>query len=192
MRTKPASNANLIRSKMRTFDWLSADMKEQRQTWGVYLCDDLDFGMVYVETDGEVDDFGISNRIAVSPSLWVMLSYHAPAVTKLFMDMRQGGTGMRFIVGDAGPYGEAARRQDQARTGGRILGKDPLVTLLEDVKSLGLQAASLNQSPTELQTMTFGKRYTDARQRLADLQAQLKHAEAALDLAGSALWTKDA
>lgn len=94
---------------------------------------------------------------------------------------------MRFIVTDSGPYGAAARKHAADKGVDVIRAKDRLTDLSERADGLVIQAASLNQAPTETQLQIFAVRHAKLVEELQVLEADMAKLRGKVSLAGVAL-----
>lgn len=187
MRTAARRATNLpalthMQSGLLSVDWSGERSVVDDDGWKLYLDGSLQRWEVYVDVENQ--------RTFVSRDTWETIAGHGPARTVFlaqYVWTSMGGTGMRFVVSDAGPYAEAARKQAEAAGTATPAAKDRLRALNEQARSFVVQAASLNTMATPGQASTFALRYARLRAELADLERELEVARGLVDLAGSAL-----
>lgn len=150
--------------------------------WMVFLDRSLNRWEVYVD--------GINRRTFVNPATWASFDGETEvAFERDFVDayadrrVRE----MRFICLDAGPYGEAARKQAASEGTDVVRGKDRITDLMERAAGLIVQAASLNASPSEAQLQVFAVRHATIASDLQELEADLAKLRSQVSLAGAAL-----
>ena len=122
--------------------------------------------------------------VFINPLTWKTLSYSLGAQANLVTTARNGASGMKFLVMDAGPYGEAARLEAQAS---KVVTTDPLITLEEDAQRLLVQAAGITGPANQLQTQVFMQRYGEMVARLEAYTQRLEHARKLVEMAGEAV-----
>lgn len=114
-----------------------------------------------------------------------------PANLDFSDDLSRWGSGMRYLVTDAGKYADAARAErDRRRANGMpdlTPSVDQLSTLEQDANALLIQIASLPKGASESQVRLFAERMDDLRGRFSAAQAQLDRIDGFIDLAGVAM-----
>lgn len=182
----PDIAANHIRAALAAIDWDERACAVEDFGWSIYVDSSLDWMMAYVEAIEIDGDPG--GRIVISEDTWETLAYDDEALDYFLEEMRAGGSGMKFIVQDVGPYARAVRAEAKAKGTDVVMAKDALTELGERAHALLIQAASLNASPTPVQRQTFAVRYAKIAADFAQLELRLGHLAAEIELAGTALF----
>lgn len=162
-------------------DWTAVPAVLDDDGWRVILDTSLDRWDVHVDRAHQ--------RTFIHPDLWATLQEWGPAM-QAFVDEHvwtEADVARRFIVADAGPYGEAARREAERKGTATPLGKDRMLDLAERAHALIIQAVSLNASPTEGQQRIFAVRMAELREEYALMEAEMVKIRGMLDLATAAL-----
>lgn len=182
----PDIAANHIRAALAAVDWDERACAVENFGWSIYVDSSLEWMMAYVE---ELDiDGDPGGRIVISEDTWETLAYDDEALDYFLDEMRVGGSGMKFIVTDAGPYARAVKAEAKAKGTDMVMAKDALTELGERAYALLTQAASLNAAPTPVQRQTFAVRYAKLTADFAQLEVRLGYLAAQIELAGTALF----
>lgn len=177
-----ASAANFTRAALAAIDWDTRQCVLQDGDWCVFIDESVGYLGAYVEDLG--DDGG---RIVVCDNTWETFSYDPEAVDYFLDEMRAGGSGMKFVVADAGPYARAVRREAAATGNDQTGTKDRIEQLRAKAEALVIQAASLNRNPTPVQRQMFAVRYARLGVEMAELRADLDRVGDSISLAAAAL-----
>jgi hypothetical protein len=156
---------------------VAGKLLRQEGDWRVVLDDTLDHFTALVNV-GE-------RRIDVSAVTWTTLSFHGPAVDRFLQDMMGGGSGMKFIVQDVGPYAAAAKAEADSLP---VPAKDKFTDVAEQAQGLIVQAASLNRLATSGQLEIFALRYARLCGLYTELETEMERLRGLLDLAATAIF----
>lgn len=161
-------------------DWSQTPFVLDDDGWRVHLDASLERWAVFVDVANQ--------RSFACPDLWATLQEWGPAEQRFIDDFvwRKDG-GMKFIVSDAGPYGEAARREAARLGTATPLAKDRMLALAERANGLIIQAVSLNAAPTEAQQQVFALRHAQLREEFACMEAEMGRVRGLIELATAAL-----
>lgn len=174
--------ANFSRAALAAVDWDDRQCVLEHDYWMIFIDESVGYLSAYVEDLGEG-----SGRIVVCDDTWETLSYEPGAFDYFLDEMKAGGSGMKFIVADAGPYAAAVRKEAAANGTDVTAVKDRILALREKANSLVVQAASLNRNPTDVQRQSFAVRYARLQTERAELLHELDLVSDSISLAAAAL-----
>lgn len=107
-------------------------------------------------------------------------------IGQLCDDAERWGPGMKYLVTEGGKYAEDAKRALKISKE-VVPAKDPLTMIEEDANRLVVQAASMQDSPSESQLTLFAQRLADLRGRFEAVQAQHERTGDLINLAAVAI-----
>lgn len=128
---------------------------------------------------------GRYGRVAMNEQTWHTLHFEN-AQAEVEAMVKNGVTGMTFLVTDSGPFGRAAAAEAASKGLDKPIVKDPLTQLEEQAQGLIAQAAGINGA-TPVQMEIFTVRYAAMNADLAVLTERMEKIRALIDLAGLAV-----
>jgi hypothetical protein len=167
------TDANVIRVLIEGLDVTKMRAVFAMGGWQVFTLDKMQPGTFYTDT--------ARSCVFIHSTTWKTLSYSPGAQSHLVRTAYAGANGMKFLVMDSGPYGEAARAEAQVT---KVDSRDALDTLEEDAQRLLVQAAGVTGAANQLQTQVFMQRYGDMVGRLEAYTQRLEHARQLVEMAG--------
>lgn len=150
---------------------------EIRDDWRFWQDDGMEFMAILVDTENQ--------------QCWMTQQTHAVIVddvaadVQLSLDLERWGSGMKYLVTEAGKYGEAARAALPDEPVVKLV--DPAKLIEQDANALLVQVAHLNRDPSESQIRLFAERLGDVRARHQALLAQLEDIGETINLAAVAV-----
>lgn len=157
---------------------VAAESKQGRP-WSVIVDETLEFGTVYVHTERQ--------RILLSQETWRVMSADVDNARDFLKSMMGGASGMKFVTGNSGKYGDAARAAAAQRGEDVVVAKDMITTLEELAGALLVQAQGLGGHATSVQVQTFFARLREIEDEYDELAVRLAKLRAYLDLAAMAV-----
>jgi hypothetical protein len=177
-RNRPSAQrqANYDRAQLEQVDWEAEKPVSQMSTWRVVATTKVQEGAAFIP--------GRHDVIAVHPRTWRTISADMKAQAYFFESMLTGARGMKYLVMDSGPYGEAARAEARRNGTDVVMAKDLMTQVQEAAQSLIVQAAGLAGGATVLQMQAFHERYIKLEEDLTLLEHEVGRVRALVEIAG--------
>lgn len=169
-------------SGLRSARFLAEDAVLVAGDWMVFTDSSLNRWEVYID--------GVNQRTFVNADTWESFDGAAEVAFEAdFVDAYRDRKvrEMRFITTDAGPYAAAARQHAADRGTDVVRAKDRLTDLSGRADGLIIQAAGLNQAPTETQLQIFAVRHAKLVEEMQALELDMAKLRGKVSLAGVAL-----
>lgn len=177
-RSAPVRDAAYKRAQLDREDWSTHKPVFVLGMWRVYVSLKCQTGTAYAD--------GGKHVIVTHPDTWRILSINTKTQAAFLNNMASGASGMKFLVMDSGPYGEAAKLAAKHTGLDVVMAKDLLTQVEEESQRLIVQASGLTGA-TQLQLQVFMARHAEVRAKLAQAELSLAKARSLVDLAADAI-----
>lgn len=175
-RSRVQRQANYDRAQLEQVDWEIEKHVSQMGTWRVIATAKVQEAVAFIPHGHDV--------IAVNPRTWRTISCDMAAQAYFFESMLTGARGMKYLVMDSGPYGEAARTEARKNGTDVVMAKDLFTQVQEAAQSLIIQAAGLAGGASLLQMQEFSERYGKLEEDLTFLEHEVGRVRALVEIAG--------